>query len=194
MTRCLCFAMLLFAVGPSVAAQETTLELDPASTRIEFTVAATLHTVHGTFALKSGTIQFNPLTGSASGAVVVDATSGDSGSSGRDQKMHKDILESQRYPKITFAPTKMSGKLEPQGESSVQVEGILTLHGSEHPISLVLPVRVNGNNLQAQTHILIPYVAWGLKNPSSFVLHVNDKVEINVTAAGHLRPAHSQAN
>jgi len=57
-----------------------------------------------------------------------------------------------------------------------------------------LPVRVNGNNLEAQTHILIPYVAWGLKNPSSFVLHVNDKVEITVTAAGHLRPAHSQAN
>src|SRR5580692_11608914 len=114
MTRWLCFG-LVFAIGTcaeTLRAQETTLELDPANSRIEFTLAATLHTVHGTFALKSGTIHFNPSKGTASGVVVVDATSGNSGNSGRDHKMHAEILESQRYPEITFTPTKMSGKVE----------------------------------------------------------------------------------
>jgi polyisoprenoid-binding protein YceI len=188
MTRWLCVG-LVFAIGPcaeKLGAQEMTLELDPANSRIEFTVAATLHTVHGTFALKHGTVLFNPSSGAASGLVVVDATSGDSGNSGRDHKMHAEILESQRYPEITFTPTKMTGKVELQRESSVQVEGILKLHGSDHEMTLTLPVQTKGNSLSARTHIVIPYVEWGLKNPSTFLLHVSDKVEVDVTAVGQV--------
>ncbi len=120
MPRWLLVAALISVLGVSadtLRAQEMILELDPANSRIEFTVAATLHTVHGTFALKHGTIHFNPSNGAASGLVVVDAASGDSGNSGRDHKMHAEILESQRYPEITFTPTKMSGKVELQGDS-----------------------------------------------------------------------------
>jgi polyisoprenoid-binding protein YceI len=192
MTRWLCVG-LVFAIGPcaeKLGAQEMTLELDPANSRIEFTVAATLHTVHGTFALKHGTVLFNPSSGAASGLVVVDATSGDSGNSGRDHKMHAEILESQRYPEITFTPTKMTGKVELQRESSVQVEGILKLHGSDHEMTLTLPVQTKGNSLSARTHIVIPYVEWGLKNPSTFLLHVGDKVEVEVTAVGKFQETH----
>jgi polyisoprenoid-binding protein YceI len=189
MTRWLCVG-LVFAIGPcadTLRAQEMTLELDPANSRIEFTVAATLHTVHGTFALKSGTVHFNPSSGAASGLVVVDVTSGDSGNSGRDHKMHTEILESQRYPEITFTPAKMSGRFELQGDSAVQVEGILRLHGSDHAMTLTFPVQTKGNSLSARTHIVIPYVEWGLKNPSTFLLHVSDKVEVDVTAAGQVQ-------
>jgi polyisoprenoid-binding protein YceI len=188
MTRWLCVG-LLFAIGlsaKSLRAQETTLELDPANCRVEFTLAATLHAVHGTFALKHGTVHFNPSSGAASGLVVVDATSGDSGNTGRDHKMQAEILESQRYPEITFTPTKMSGKVELQGDSSVQVEGILRLHGSDHAMTLIFPVQTKGNSLSARTHMVIPYVEWGLKNPSTFMLHVSDKVEVDVTATGQV--------
>jgi polyisoprenoid-binding protein YceI len=171
----------------TLRAQEMTLELDPANSRIEFILAATLHTVHGTFALKHGTIHFNPSSGAASGPVVVDATSGDSGNTGRDHKMHAEILESQRYPEITFTPTKMSGRFELQGDSDVRVEGILRLHGIDHAMTLIFPVQTKGNNLSARTHIVIPYVEWGLKNPSTFMLHVNDKVEVDVTAVGKVQ-------
>jgi polyisoprenoid-binding protein YceI len=194
MSRWLC-ASLLLAIGPcakTLRAQEMALKLDPANTRIEFTLAATLHTVHGTFALKSGTIRFNPSTGSASGLVVVDAASGDSKNKNRDDKMHQEILESQRYPEVTFTPTKFSGKIEIQGDSSVQLDGVLKLHGTDHPMTLTLPVQAKKNTLSARTHIVIPYVAWGLKNPSTFLLRVSDKVEIDVTAVGQLRPMQSQ--
>jgi hypothetical protein len=62
--------LLISAVGlhaETLRAQEMTLELDPANTRIEFPLAATLHAVHGTFALTSGTIHFNPCNGPAGG-------------------------------------------------------------------------------------------------------------------------------
>lgn len=189
MSRWLCVGLLLFVPGlcsEAVLAHEMTLELDPANTRIEFTLAATLHTVHGTFALKRGTIHFNPSTGSASGLIVVDAASGDTGNKGRDHKMHEEILESQRYSEITFTPSKMSGTVELPGDSNVQVDGIFKLHGTDHPMTLTLPVQGKGNSLSARTHITIPYIAWGLKNPSTFLLHVSDKVEVDVTAVGRV--------
>ena len=183
----------VFALGAeTLLAQEMTVELDPASTRIEFTVAATLHAVHGTFALKSGTVHFNSSTGSASGLVVVDATSGDSGNKDRDHKMHQEVLESQRYPEITFTPTRMSGRVDPQGSSSVQIDGIFKLHGADHPITLTLPVQTQGQNLSVRTHISVPYVAWGLKNPSTFMLHVGENVDIDINAVGRLLPQAAQ--
>jgi polyisoprenoid-binding protein YceI len=188
--RGLAVGLLLLVVGwgtETLRAQEMKLELDPANTQIEFTLGATLHSVHGTFKLTSGTIHFNPSTGSASGMVVVDATTGDSGNEGRDRKMHKEILESKRYPEITFTPGKISGKVELQGESSVQVDGIFKLHGTEHPVTLTLPVQAKGVSLSARTHLVIPYVAWGLKNPSTFLLHVSDKVEVDITAVGRVQ-------
>jgi polyisoprenoid-binding protein YceI len=178
--------LLTIATCPRLRAQEMTLELDPANTRIEFTLAATLHTVHGIFALKSGTVHFNPSTGSANGIILVDATSGDSGNGGRDHKMHQEILESQRYPEITFTPTKMSGRVELQGESKVQLDGVFKLHGTEHPMSIFLLVQMKQNSLSARAHVTIPYIAWGLKNPSTFVLHVSDKVNIDITTKGRV--------
>jgi polyisoprenoid-binding protein YceI len=187
--------LFLLAFVPSaktLPAQEMTLELDPANTRIEFTLGATLHTVHGTFALKSGTIHFDPLTTVVSGLIVVDASSGNSDNKGRDRKMHQEVLESQRYSEITFAPTKLSGKVELQGDSSVQVEGIFRLHGTDHPITLTLPVQTKGNTATAKTHFVIPYVDWGLKNPSTFLLHVVETVDIDITATGRISPVQSK--
>ncbi|HXR15680.1 MAG TPA: YceI family protein [Terriglobales bacterium] len=189
--RLLSVGLLLFVASlgaETLRAQETTLELDPANTQIEFTLDATLHTVHGTFMLKSGTIHFNPSTGSVSGLIVVDAASGDSGNKGRDHKMHQEILESQRYPEISFTPARMSGKVALDGDSEVQVEGIFRLHGADHPMTLTVAVEPKGNSLHVHTHIVIPYIAWGLKNPNTFLLHVSDKVEVDVTSTGRVVP------
>jgi polyisoprenoid-binding protein YceI len=189
MSRWLRVGLFLLTVGlgaQTLRAQEMTVELDPANTRIEFTLAATLHTVHGTFKLKRGTIHFNPSTGSASGLVIVDATTADTQNKSRDQEMHQEILQSQRFPEITFTPTKLSGKIELPGDSSVQLDGVFTLHGTDHSMTLTLPVQVKGNSLSTRTHLVIPYIAWGLKNPSTFLLHVSDKVEVDISTAGRV--------
>ena len=179
----------VWAVVPPAFAQEATLRLDPEKTTVRFTLEATMHTVHGTFRLKNGAIKFNPATGAASGAVVVDATSGETGNQRRDRNMHRDVLVSERYPEITFTPTRVVGPVQPQGESSVQVEGVLRLQGSDHPITLPFKVQASENELRATTQFTVPYVAWGLKNPSTFFLHVADKVELSIDASGKLTSA-----
>jgi polyisoprenoid-binding protein YceI len=167
-------------------AQEAVLELDPAQTHIEFTLADVLHTVHGTFKLKSGTIRFDPTTGKAGGLVVVDVTSGNSGSGSRDHKMHKDILESRKYPEATFTPVRVIGRVEAQGDSPIELSGIFKLHGKEHELTLATTVRRGGDQLTASAHLVIPYVDWGLKNPSTLFLRVASQVEIDIKTVGRI--------
>ena len=142
--------------------------------------------MHGTFKLKSGIVKFDPATRRISGAIVVDATSGNSGNSGRDSRMHREILESQKYPEIVFAPTQLKGALNPQGPSQLEVSGTFRLHGQDHDFTLPLSVQLTGAQATATTHFTIPYQQWGLKNPSTFILRVKDTVEIEIQTAGHL--------
>jgi polyisoprenoid-binding protein YceI len=170
----------------TLPAQEALLVLDPAQTRIDFTLGDVLHTVHGTFKLKQGTIHVDPATGRATGLVVVDARSGDSGNGARDRKMHKDILESQKYPEITITPVRVQGHLVHQGAFQIELQGVFSIHGTEHEIAMKVAVQVAADQLTAETHFVIPYAKWGMKNPSTFILRVSDKVDIDIHAAGRL--------
>jgi polyisoprenoid-binding protein YceI len=176
-------------LSPASQAQESLVQLDPAQTKIEFSLDGNFHTVHGKFALKSSTIRFDPSSGKISGAIVVDATSGDSGNSGRDKKMHREILESAKFPEIVFTPKQMTGALASEGASKAEVSGQFRLHGQDHDVTLPIDIKADGRNLQITTHIEIPYVQWGLKNPSNFLLRVRDKVVIDIEAAGRVQSA-----
>jgi polyisoprenoid-binding protein YceI len=142
--RWLALAAVLFFLAARARAQQTVLTLDPAKTTVFFTLHDVLHTVHGTFQLKSGAITFDPATGKAAGAVVVDATTGDSGNHSRDSRMHREILESARYPEISFAPVAIKGEIAAQGDSHVQIQGAFKLHGEEHEIEIPADVHING--------------------------------------------------
>jgi polyisoprenoid-binding protein YceI len=188
----LAFALLNLSLASPAVAQETVMELDPAQTQVSFTLGDVLHTVHGTFRLKSGTLKFDPASGHASGLVVVDATSGDSGSHARDHKMHKDVLQSALYPEITFTPEQVQGQVLAQGDFKVQVLGTFTMHGASHPLTLVVQAHRAGEQLTADAHFTIPYVSWGLKNPSTLFLRVNNTVDLAIHAASQIKlsPAH----
>jgi polyisoprenoid-binding protein YceI len=179
-------AIVLVAVVPRLCAQQAVLELDPARCRVEFTLGATLHTVHGTLKLKEGSISFDMATGQANGRVVVDATSADTGNDGRDNKMHKEILESHKYPDIIFTPVEVQGPIAPEGASRVQLKGAINLHGREQAIISEVQVQVAGGELTGQTSFPVPYVKWGLKNPSTFLLRVKDTANLTVHIAGRL--------
>jgi polyisoprenoid-binding protein YceI len=176
--------LVLLTAGTDLRAQETTLELDPAGSRIEFTLVDVLHTVHGSFVLKSGTLHFNPVTGQASGSVAVDVRSGQSGNPTRDRKMHTEILESDRYPEASFTPTRMSGAWTRQGSSTIQLEGTFRIHGQDHSVRWTVAARSSPNHLSFKVHTVVPYVDWGMKNPSTFILRVSDKVDLDIAAVG----------
>ncbi len=180
------FAWLLLL--PSMAtAQQIAVNLDPAQTKIQWTLADVLHTVHGTFKLRSGSLTFDSQSGAASGEIIVDATSGESGNHSRDKKMHKEVLESQRYPAIIFSPTHVMGKLTDQGTSNLQVQGVFHIHGANHDLTLSLVVEKSGDTVRASTSFVVPYQDWGMKNPSTFLLKVENKVSISISSVGRIR-------
>lgn len=182
------FSALALALLSAAAAQQTQITFDPARTKVGWTLGDVLHTVQGTFQLKSGTILFDPKTGEATGQVIIDAASGNSGNKTRDSKMNKEVLESGRYPEIVFAPRHVTGFVPGQESSTVQVAGTFTIHGASHDLTLTVPVVVKNAAIDARTSFSVPYDAWGMKNPSTLFLKVDKEVQISITAVGDLQP------
>jgi polyisoprenoid-binding protein YceI len=175
---------VLIALVVSGAAQDAAFQLDPAQTSVKFTLGDVLHTVHGTFRLKRGSLDFAPASGKISGEIVVDAKSGESGSGARDHKMHKEILDSDRYPEIAFRPDRVEGAVASQGKSSVRVHGMFNIHGVDREITVPAEVEMSADHWTATVHFTVPYQKWGMKNPSTLFLRVNDSVDIDLTTAG----------
>jgi polyisoprenoid-binding protein YceI len=167
-----------------VQPHEIDLNFVPAKTTINFTLGDVLHTVHGSFDVKHGAIHFDPGTNRIAGEILVDAASGHSGSDSRDKKMHKDILESARYPDIVFRPDRLEGQVTAAGVSTVQAHGIFAIHGADHEITIPVRVKMSPGHWTATSHFVVPYVAWGMKNPSTFVLRVDQSVDIDIQASG----------
>src|SRR5260370_40657844 len=173
--------------APQLPAGEIVLGIDPAQSKVRWTLGTTLHTVHGTFGFKNGTLHVDPATGKASGEIVVYATSGESGNDGRDKKMHKDVLASGQYPDIIFRPDPVEGKIAPQGSFTVQVHGIFVLHGSTHELTGPVRAEFAGDHCQGTAKFNVPFIAWGLKNPSNFFLQVIDTVQIELELKGSMQ-------
>jgi polyisoprenoid-binding protein YceI len=179
--------LILVMTGASIAqAQQETFTLDPAQTKVNFSLDSTLHTVHGEFRLKRGSIQFDNRTGVAAGELVVDSASGESGSDGRDKRMHKDILESPKYSDIIFTPQHVKGTVGNEGKSNVEVEGILTMHGKSKPVTMPLEIQLQNGSGSADGSFSVKYQEWGMKNPSTFILRVHDTVHVHVHAVGKI--------
>lgn len=183
---------MLGIAAPNCTAEQISVDLDPAKTQIAFTISDTLHTVHGKFHLKEGHLSFDLGADGMSGDIIVDASSGDSGSGTRDTRMARDILEAERFPEIRFSPSSKSGSVAPSGASDVKVSGSFFIHGQAHEITVPMHVEISGHEVLARGTFVVPYVQWGMKNPSNFLIKVKDQVQINLTAVGHTRQANPQ--
>lgn len=178
--------------APQTVADPLVFELDPAQSTVHWTLGSSIHTVHGTFALKRGSLQIDPATGKASGEIVADAASGKSGNDSRDRKMHKDVLESGRFTEIIFRPDNITGKLDAQGESTLQMHGLFRLHGSEHELTVPVKANVAGNHWTGSAKFSVPFIDWGLKNPSNWLLKVEHSVTIDLELKGGVQAPAAQ--
>jgi polyisoprenoid-binding protein YceI len=178
-------AILLFPLLiASAQSQELRLQFSASGTRVTFTLGDLLHTVHGSFNFKSGEVQYDPATAGVRGSLVVDATSGQTNNRMRDRRMHREILETDRFPEITFRPDRVEGKVANPGASTVQVHGFFSIHGADHELTIPVRVQVFPDHWIADANFTVPYVKWGIKNPSTFLLRVSESVEIEVHATG----------
>jgi polyisoprenoid-binding protein YceI len=194
-TRCLVFVIAVASFSASTlrsfaqAAPDLVLTLDPSQSQVHWDVDSTLHLVHGTFILKSGAVRLNPETGKADGEIVVSAQSGESGNGSRDKRMHKEILETAKYPDAVFRPAHFDGKLNPSGPSDVKLTGVFTIHGSDHQLTCQVHAEVLGDRWTATGKFEVPYVQWGIKDPSNFVLKVKPVVNVELDMAGVAKSA-----
>jgi polyisoprenoid-binding protein YceI len=174
------------SLASALAAETLTFELDPKATFITLTFGATLHTVRGAMQAKQGTVRIDPATGAANGWIVLDATSANTGNARRDRKMHEKILESRRFPDIIFDVQRVAGKINPVGRSNLQLHGILDFHGDRRNLVLPVVATSDGSRVTATGKLVIPYVEWGLKDPSFLLLRVAKEVTVTVRAVGRL--------
>lgn len=181
---CLLVALFIAFFALTAPAQQTNLDLDPAHTSIAFTLGDVLHTVHGTFHLKHAELQFEQSSEKLSGEIVVDAKSGESGSGMRDRKMHKEVLESEQFPEVSFRPDHVEGRVASQGKSAVKVHGIFRIHGVDREITVPADIEMAADQWSVTVHFTVPYAKWGMKNPSTLFLRVSDSVEIDLSGRG----------
>lgn len=173
----------------SALAQHQTFNVDPNASQVAFALGGSGHHVNGTFHVQSGAVDFDSTAHTISGSVVVAAGSGNSGEASRDKKMNKDVLDVERYSEITFVPQKFDGAVAPTGDSTIQVSGTFTLHGTPHDMTIPMQIHIDNGAITAKTHFVVPYVKWGLKDPSVFVLKVAKEVDIDLALTGKVSPA-----
>jgi len=182
------FAVLALAVilAPAALAQHQTFVVDPNASEVKMTLNTTHEVVNGTFHIQSGSIEFDRSTSMMLGSVVVLAGSGKTGNDSRDKKMNKDILKVDQYTTVSFVPKTYTGTIAPSGDSTIQVNGVFTLLGNPHGLTIPMQIHMDGSKATARAHFVVPYVQWGLKNPSFMFWKADNDVAIDLFLTGRL--------
>lgn len=175
-------------LAPAAAVQAALLHLDPEATHVAFELGGNMHTVEGTLDLVRGDIQFDPVSGEVSGKIVLDATSAVTENKKRDRKMHETVLESEIYPDIVFIPSRLEGEFHAQGTSHLRLLGTLNIHGADHPVEIPATITIEDRVLTGSATLAIPFVEWGMQDPSFFIFRVEKTVTIMLDIVGSLAP------
>ena len=177
---------LAAVLAPAALAQHQTFVVNPDASEVKITLKTTHELVNGTFHVQSGSIEFDRTAPKMSGSVVVHAGSGKTGNDSRDKKMNKDILKVEQYATVSFEPKTYTGAIALSGDSTIQVTGVFTLLGTPHEITIPILVHLEGITATAKAHFIVPYVQWGLKNPSFMIWKADNDVAIDIFLDGRL--------
>jgi polyisoprenoid-binding protein YceI len=182
------FAVFAFVVllSPGAIAQRQTFVVNPDASEVKMTLKTTHEIVNGTFHVQSGSIEFERGGPKMSGSVVVLAGSGKTGNGSRDKKMNKDILQVEQHASVSFEPKSYAGTLAGSGDSTIQVTGIFTLLGTPHEITVPMLVHLEGTGATVKAHFVVPYVQWGLKDPSFLIWKAEHEVAIDLSLSGQV--------
>jgi polyisoprenoid-binding protein YceI len=184
--KCFTVFALAFILAPVALAQQQTFVANPDASEIKMTLKTTHEVVNGSFHIQSGSLEFDRSAAKMSGSVVVLAGSGKTGNGSRDKKMNKDILEVEQHATVSFEPKSYAGAIAPSGDSPIQVTGIFTLLGMPHEITIPILVHLEGTTATAKAHFVLPYIQWGLKDPSFLFWKADKDVAIDLVLTGQL--------
>jgi polyisoprenoid-binding protein YceI len=175
---------LIFA--PAGLAQHQTFAVNSDASEVKMKLNTTHEVVNGTFHIQSGSIGFDRGNPKMSGSVAVLAGSGKTGNDSRDKKMNKDILKVDQFATVSFAPKTYNGTIAASGDSTIQVSGVFTLLGTPHDLTIPMQIHMDGSKATAKAQFVVPYVQWGLKNPSFLFWKAENDVAIDLNLAGQV--------
>ena len=182
------FAVLILALifAPAALAQHLDFAVNPDASEVKMKLNTTHEIVNGTFHVQSGSVEFDRGATKISGTVVVAAGSGKTGNDSRDKKMNKDILKVDQYTTVSFAPKAYKGTILASGDSTIQVSGVFMLLGTPHDLTIPMQIHIDGSKAIAKAQFVVPYVQWGLKNPSFLIWKAENDVAIDLTLVGNI--------
>jgi polyisoprenoid-binding protein YceI len=182
-------ALLAICCARTSAAAQSAIVLDPEASEVSFILQATGHVVRGGFQVKSGELRLESEGGTIVGEIILEAKSAQTGNERRDKSMHRKVLESELYPQIVLRAERFEGNLAPSGASVIELFGTISLHGADHPMTMNLAIEIEGDRFSAESTFSIPYVEWGLRDPSVLFLRVAKAVEVTVRTRGTISPS-----
>ncbi len=104
-----------------------------------------------------------------------------------NQELRKGVLETEKYPTITFKSTNVTGRLRPDGSFDAKIQGELTMHGVTRRINIPARVSLAGNDLRAQGEFTVNRSDFNVKTKSAFhgTVRVRDKLKFTFDMVGH---------
>jgi polyisoprenoid-binding protein YceI len=182
------FAMFVLALTctPALLAQHQKFAINSDSSEVKIKLNTTHEVVNGTFHVQSGSIDFDRTASRISGIVIVGTGTGKTGNDSRDKKMKKDILKVEQFATVSFAPKAYTGTIAGSGDSNIQVTGVFTLLGTPHDLTIPMRIHIEGAKATVQGDFVVPYVQWGLKNPSFLFWKAENDVRVDLNLIGQI--------
>lgn len=175
-------------LGAQVAsAEQMTFTLDTERSEVRILLGAFLHTVSGVAPVGAASFRWDAEDGSASGQAVVQAALLDTGIDGRNQKMRETVLLTSLHPEIRFEATGFELRQPGDDEMRFVLRGNLVLLGASHEVELETYARRRpDDSWKARADLYVPYVEWGLEDPSMPLFAVDKHVTVEIKAIGRL--------
>lgn len=135
------FILSVLALGlllNAASVQAAVYDIDVSHSSVEFKIKHMLSKTRGNFEDFKGTVEYEAGKPDAWKAdAVIQLKSVNTSNKDRDNHLRgADFFDVEKYPEMTFKSTKISGTTE----TTAKLEGLLSLHGVEKPVTLDLEI------------------------------------------------------
>ena len=104
-----------------------------------------------------------------------------------NKELKEIVLETEKYPEMSFKSTNVTGKLNPSGVFEARIEGDLTMHGVTRRIVIPAEVKLVGSDLRSTGEFSLERSDFKVKATSAFhgMVRVRDKLKVTFDFVAH---------
>lgn len=167
--------LLLLVLSVTLTAADIQ-KVDPAQSTVTFHGSSTLHDFDGTAKLVAGAFDL----AAGHGMIEADATSMNTASEDRDEKMHGEIMVTKTWPRIRFDLTRFEPA--PGGASGGIAHGRWTMHGVTRELSIPLTFSTVGTPAvrHAKAEFTLDIRRWSIPVPRVVIITVDPMIKVAI--------------